>query len=86
MARIYDFQLPYTLTGLADMVGVNELQSAGLWNDQDIPADLQARMVAGEGLFGNGTVVTQQDLDRLSDKAWAYIAAQLNLPWHEATA
>ena len=80
-ARIYDFALPYTLTGLADMVGVNELQSAGLWDD--IPADLQVRMVAGEGLFGNGAVVTQQELDRLPDKAWKYIAAQLSLSWHE---
>lgn len=86
MARVYDFDLPYTISGIQDEVGIERLQVAGLWNDQDIPADLQQRMSSGEGLFGNGATITQQDLNRLSDRAWAYIAQQLGLQWHtEAT-
>ena len=40
MARIYDFTLPVSITGIQDSVGVSDLQDAGLWDQ--IPADLAA--------------------------------------------
>jgi len=82
--RVYDFDLPYTISGIQDSVGISDLQSAGLWDK--IPTDLQAKLEAGDSWFSSGVSITKADLDELSDPVWNYIAAQLNLPWHEATA
>lgn len=82
MARIYDFALPYRISGVEDSVGIGDLQSAGLW--EQVPAGLQASMQAGAGLFGVGAVVTQADLDALPDPVWTYIADKLGLQWHQA--
>jgi hypothetical protein len=83
-SRVYDFELPYTISGIEAEIGVGNIQTAGYWNVADIPQDLQDRMTAGEGLFGNGATISKDDIDRISDRAWKYIAAQLNLSWHTA--
>ena len=84
MARIYNFPLPYTITGLQDQIGIGDLQGAGFWDDADIPEELRTRMEAGEGIFGSGATISKADIDRISDRAWTYIANKLNLPWHNA--
>lgn len=81
--RIYDFQLPYQISGLQDSVGISDLQDAGLWDE--IPVNIQQKLQSGSGLFANGVEVTQADLDDLPDAVWAFIASKLNLQWHEAT-
>lgn len=80
--RVYEFQLPYTISGIQDSVGIDDLQSAGLWDQ--IPAGLQAKLNAGDGWFSGGVEVTQADLDELPDAVWTFIAGKLNLQWHEA--
>jgi hypothetical protein len=84
VARIYNFPLPYTISGLEDQVGIGDLQTAGYWNDADVPKDLRTRMEAGEGFFGSGATISKADIDRISDRAWAYIANKLNLTWSNA--
>jgi len=64
-------------------MAVSGLQSAGLWGQ--VPADLRAKMVAGESWFGGGVEVTAADLDELPDAVWAWIAGRANLKWHAAT-
>ena len=79
MARVYDFTLPIIISGIQDSVGISDLQAAGLWDQ--IPADLQAKMNAGDSWFSSGVEITQADLDELPDPVWAFIAAKLNLKW-----
>jgi hypothetical protein len=84
VARIYNFSLPYTISGLQDQIGIGDLQTAGYWNDADVPKDLRTRMEAGEGFFGSGATIAKADIDRISDRAWTYIAGKLNLTWSNA--
>lgn len=79
--RVYAFTLPYTISGIQDSVGINELRSEGLWDQ--IPADLQAKLEAGDSWFSTGVQVTKADLDELPDPVWASIATKLKLPWRE---
>ena len=64
MARVYDFVLPVSITGVQDSVGISDLQSAGLWDQ--IPADLQAKMSAGDSWCSSGVEITQAELRELS--------------------
>ena len=84
MARIYNFPLPYQISGLQDEVGIDDLEAAGYWDTADIPDDIRARMEAGEGLFGPGATISKADIDRISDRAWTYIANKLGLSWSTA--
>jgi hypothetical protein len=79
MARVYEFPLPYDLSGLDDSVAISDLQSAGLWDQ--IPADLQAKLQAADSWFSSGVSITQADLDELPDSVWEFIATKLNLQW-----
>jgi hypothetical protein len=83
VARKYGFPLPYQISGLQDSIGISDLQSAGLWNQ--IPADLQAKLQSGAGIFSSGVLCTQADLDELPDPVWAFIAEKLGLQWQAAT-
>jgi hypothetical protein len=83
MARVYNFPLPVSITGIQDSVGVSDLQDAGLWDQ--IPADLQAKLDAGDSWFSTGVEITQAELDELPDPVWGFIAEKLNLQWSEAT-
>jgi len=80
MARVYDFTLPYQISGIQDSVGISDLKSDGLWDK--IPADLQAKLEAGDSWFSSGVDIQKSDLDELSDAVWEYIAGKLSLPWH----
>jgi len=84
VARIYNFPLPSMITGLQDEIGIGDLKTAGYWNDADIPQDIRTRMEAGAGIFGSGTTITKADIDRISDRAWTYVANRLNLSWRNA--
>ena len=75
MKRVYDFELPVTLSGIQDSVAVSDLQEAGLWGQ--VPADLQRRLLAADSWFSGGAVVTEVELNELPDPVWAYIHAKL---------
>ena len=79
--RVYDFALPYTISGIQDSVGIGDLQSAGLWDQ--VPADLQAKMLAADSWLSSGFVATAAELDEPPDPVWTYIAAKVGLKWHE---
>jgi hypothetical protein len=80
--RNYHFVLPYTISGIQDSVGISDLKDDGLWDQ--IPADLQAKLEAGDSWFSSGVEVTKADLDELPDPVWAYIANKLGLQWSKA--
>ncbi len=80
--RVYKFPLPYQISGIQDSVGISDLQSSGLWDQ--VPADIQAKLQAGDGWFSGGVQVTQADLDELPDAVWSYIAGKLGLQWSAA--
>ncbi len=80
--RIYRFPLPYQISGIQDAVGIADLKDDGLWDQ--IPADLQEKLEAGDGWFSGGVQVTQAELDALPDPVWAYIAGKLGLQWSPA--
>lgn len=82
MARIYQFPLPYRISGIQDSIGVADLKDDGLWDQ--MPATLQAKLEAGDNWFSGGVQVTRADLDELPDAVWSYIADRLGLQWRAA--
>ena len=80
--RIYQFTLPYRISGIQDLVGISDLKEDGLWDQ--IPADLQTKLDAGDSWFSGAVEVTQADLDELPDAVWTYIANKLGLQWRTA--
>ena len=80
--RVYQFQLPYQISGIQDSVGIGDLQDAGLWDN--VPPAVQTKLNDGAGWFSGGCEVTKADLDELPDDVWAFIATKLGLAWRPA--
>lgn len=73
MSREYLFPLPYNVGTGAMLYLQAQLIHYGAYDR--IPADLRARIEAGD------TVVTKEDLDRIDEALWGWIAMQAGLQW-----
>lgn len=77
--RIYEFDLPYHMSGLYVYVGYKKFKKAGLL--EKLPNDLRVKF---EKAAQNSDPITisKYILDQIDDDTWTKIASDLSLKWH----
>lgn len=80
MARVYHFDLPYTMSASNVFYGVKLLKGEGAF--ARLPKDIQVKMEKANANW-HPLKVHKEDLDRIDDQTWTSIASKLNLKWED---
>lgn len=78
MARTYNFELPYVISGMYVHFGRDRLKTEGLF--QQLPPYIQDRFNAAADAW-QALMISERDLNAIDDAPWALLARELELDW-----
>ena len=80
LARTYNFELPYTVSGFMLEMGIGQLKSEGIF--EGLPKYLQDR-VEQHAASGTELVITGRDCNAIDDATWKALADKLGLDYSQ---
>lgn len=78
--RVYDFELPFTASGVVLWFAVNKFKSSPYWSK--LPEDMRQKVEHANNSWGGQLVITKHDLDRIDPKTWEGMAKDFDLKYH----
>jgi hypothetical protein len=79
--RVYNFSLPYELSGMQVHVGLSQLKDAGVFDR--LPVDFRAKLEQASVNWEHVSI-TKEMCDSIDDDTWQMLAQKLGLDWNLA--